>query len=329
MMLSIIATALVTVALKLAAPVLVPLVCAAFVLALLRPLEVRLAALGRAPVAVALLLVFLAGCAVFTLASAASGARFAAELPRYWPRVVADLRRAASWADARALPVPSEGEVVEAAQRLWDALGDSLLALGGGFVLVTAFVALLSLEQPALSAKLAPAAEWREVAERVARDVRRFLFVRGAVGLVAAVAVGVGCWAIGLELPFVWALVNFLSSFVPTVGAVIGLVWPGLFAWAQLGDVGSVALVVGVVGGVQFLTANLLAPILHRRTLRIAASAVLASVLFWGFVWGVAGALLGVPLTIVVVHVAAQFERTRWIARLLATPGDVPGDQST
>lgn len=57
---------------------------------------------------------------------------------------------------------------------------------------------------------------------------------------------------------------------------------------------------------------------LQGRFLRSTALVVLFPVVFWGWLWSVAGAFIGVPLTILVVIVCQQFERTRWISILLA-----------
>jgi predicted PurR-regulated permease PerM len=68
----------------------------------------------------------------------------------------------------------------------------------------------------------------------------------------------------------------------------------------------------------QLVMGNYADPLIQGKYLALSPVVVLAAIVFWGWVWGVAGALLGVPITVGIVIAADQFPQTRWIARLLA-----------
>jgi predicted PurR-regulated permease PerM len=82
------------------------------------------------------------------------------------------------------------------------------------------------------------------------------------------------------------------------------------------------------VGGVQFVMGQYIDPLLQGKYLALSPLVVLLSVTFWGWLWGVAGAFIGVPLTIGIVITCRHFERTRWIATLLAEVNDEQRAQS-
>lgn len=192
-----------------------------------------------------------------------------------------------------------------------------------GFVLTTAFVGLLIVEARQLGAKLASAhprgEEAGAVVRRIGVELRRYVVVRTGVGLVTGIGCGLGSLAIGLELWWLWGATNFVLNYVPTLGSILGVVPPTVFAFVQSGgDWTYASLALGVVGGVQLVMGVWVDPLMQGKYLELSPSVVLFSVTFWGWVWGIGGALLGVPLTLVAVLLCREHDRTRWLATLLA-----------
>jgi len=166
------------------------------------------------------------------------------------------------------------------------------------------------------------------VTDRVSVQFRRYFLVRTLVGAITGVGCAFGAWAIGLELWWLWGILNFLLNYIPTIGSVIGVVPPALYALVQFqGDWAMAGAAIGVVGGVQLIMGNWIDPLMQGKALELSPLVVLFSVAFWGWIWGVAGALIGVPLTVLVVLVTREHPKTRWIAILLAgldDDGEVP-----
>ena len=99
------------------------------------------------------------------------------------------------------------------------------------------------------------------------------------------------------------------------------MVPPVLFAAVQTDALGPAALLLGVLVGIQVVVGNYLDPMIQGRYLSLSPLVVLFSITIWGFVWGILGAFVGVPITVGIAVACHQFERTRWIAALL---GDLP-----
>jgi AI-2 transport protein TqsA len=201
---------------------------------------------------------------------------------------------------------------------------------GRAAMLVIAYLLLGLLEMQDYRLKLRhilPAGEdehWREVSHEVTNDFQRYMIVRTGIGLINGVLIWLAAWLLGLEFAFIWGFLSFLLNYIPTIGSVVAVIFPVLFALAQAGGGGLPWLTLLVFGGIQILLGVVLDPLIEGHYLAPSPLVVLLSVTFWGWVWGIAGAFIGVPLTILVIITCKQFARTRWIATLLS---DVDGPQ--
>ena len=139
---------------------------------------------------------------------------------------------------------------------------------------------------------------------------------------VAAILQGLSVWlfslAMGLDFAFVWGLLAFLLNYIPTVGSALAVLPPTLFALIQFNGLGRPLAVFLGMALLQLLFGNYIDPIIQGRYVSLSPVVVLISIVFWGWVWGVSGALLGVPITLGIVIAADHFPNTRWIARMLA-----------
>lgn len=200
--------------------------------------------------------------------------------------------------------------------------GKAGFELIGGFTLTLAFLGLGLLETRDYEAKLQDETSddrWPGVVSHIAQQMRRYFLVRTGIGALTGALCALGGYLIGLELWWLWGVLNFLLNYIPTLGSIIGVVPPVLYAVVQSGgDPGLPLAAFGVVGGVQLVMGNWIDPLVQGKYLSLSPMVVLFSVVFWGWVWGIVGALIGVPLTILVVLLTREFESTAWIATFLA-----------
>ena len=327
-LLAVVAVILVVAALKLSAPVTLPLTVAVFLIMLAQPLQQGLE--RRVPrwlaVVVTTLVVLLAG-AVVVSGFALSLARLTERGPELMERLDALSERATAWARAHGLPAPGAArdpdQIAERAlplvERLVAGAATTLERLG----LIAAFFLLGLLEVRDFQRKVEGRLRRRHgdtmvqnVAE-IARRVRRYLVALSLTSVVSGVATGLFCWAMGLDAPYTWGLVAFLLNYVPTIGPFVAVVPPSLYALLQFSDPGRAALVFAGVGAIQFVIGNFIDPKIEGRALALSPVVVLVAIIFWGWLWGVFGALLAVPITVALVVVARQFPGTRWFASLL------------
>lgn len=152
--------------------------------------------------------------------------------------------------------------------------------------------------------------------ERYARDVQRYLVVRTQLGLFAAVLSAVLLLALGVPLPVLWAVLVFVASFIPNVGALIAVIPPAILAYLDGGLAVAVMVIVGY-GVINFAQDQFLQPVVMGSQLNLSPLVVLIGVIVWAWILGPAGALLAVPLTIGLVMALEAFPSSRGLASLL------------
>jgi predicted PurR-regulated permease PerM len=106
------------------------------------------------------------------------------------------------------------------------------------------------------------------------------------------------------------------------IGGFIAIVVPPLFALLQFEGFWQAIVLLIVGNGIGVVVGNFIYPRMQGRSLNIDPVVVLLALAFWGAIWGLAGAFLSTPLTVMAMVILAQFEGTRWIAVLLSEDGN-------
>ena len=144
--------------------------------------------------------------------------------------------------------------------------------------------------------------------KNITDQIQRYIIAKIGVNLGAAVAVFIVCIIFKIDFPVVWALFTFLFNFIPSIGSAIALVLPVIFVLLQSGSAGFTILIALIIGALQTLFFNILEPQLIGRRLNLNPLLILLSVLLWGYVWGIIGMLLSVPLTAIIKIIVSNSE---------------------
>lgn len=131
-------------------------------------------------------------------------------------------------------------------------------------------------------------------------QIQRYIVTKVAINLSAGVVLGFILWLMNVDFPFVWGIFTFLFNFVPTIGSAVSLLLPTLMALIQFDAPGYALLVAVVIMLIQTLFFNILEPVVLGKNLGLNPIAILLAVLLWGYIWGIAGMLLAVPLTAII-----------------------------
>lgn len=155
--------------------------------------------------------------------------------------------------------------------------------------------------------------------DEIGMQVQRYLLVQVVISVLVGVATWLSFVAVGLDHAAVWGVVAFVLNFVPYVGAIALLLASGLMAFVQFGSVDMVLLVTGISLGLHILSGHLLMPWLSSRTSRMNAVTVFVGVLAFGWLWGLWGLLLGVPILASVKAVCDRVDELKPIGELMGT----------
>jgi AI-2 transport protein TqsA len=164
-------------------------------------------------------------------------------------------------------------------------------------------------------------AEARKVFDRVRHGVENYIWVQTVVGVMITAASAALMAATGLShIPF-WCLIIFLANYIPAIGAAVGVLFPAVFGLAEFdGLARSVILVVGLEA-IHFVVSHVVQPRMQGESLNLDPIVILLALAFWGVIWGVVGALLSTPLTVMAMAIFAEFRGTRPLAVLLSSDG--------
>lgn len=143
--------------------------------------------------------------------------------------------------------------------------------------------------------------------------VRRYWVVTSLFGLIVAVLDVIALVIIGVPLALVWGILSFLTNYIPNVGFVIGLVPPALMALLALGPWQALAVVI-VYSVLNFVIQSVIQPKFNGDAVGVTATVSFLSLLLWGWVLGLLGALLALPLTLLVKALLIDSDPAmRWV----------------
>jgi predicted PurR-regulated permease PerM len=155
------------------------------------------------------------------------------------------------------------------------------------------------------------------VLDDITRHIERYLLVQIFTSALVGVATGLAFWAIGVENAAVWGITAAVTNLIPYIGSVIVMAAAGLVAFLQFSSIQMALLVGGSSLLIHTLVGNLLVPWLTSRTSRMNPVAVFVGVIFWGWLWGIWGLLLGIPIMMVVKTICERVEDLQLIGELL------------
>jgi len=156
-----------------------------------------------------------------------------------------------------------------------------------------------------------------QVLDEITQQIRRFLLVQ----IFTSILVGVVTWLaflwIGLEHALIWGIAAGVCNTIPYLGPIIISAGTALVAFLQFGSINMALLVAGISLLITSLEGYLLTPWITGRASRMNPLVVFIGVLFWGWLWGVWGLLLGVPIIMVIKAVCDRTEDLKAIGELL------------
>ena len=153
--------------------------------------------------------------------------------------------------------------------------------------------------------------------EKIVSEVQTYLGIKTVISLATGAILGLWAYFMDLDFPVLLGLVAFLLNYIPTVGSIIAAVPAVLLSLILTGSFGHALIVMFGYMAVNMVFGNILEPNLLGRRLGLSTLVVMLSLLFWGWAWGPLGALLSVPLTVMVKIWLENTTDLRWVAILL------------
>jgi predicted PurR-regulated permease PerM len=203
-------------------------------------------------------------------------------------------------------------------------IGGSFFAFLGSSIWVLLFMAFIMAGADGFSVKVIKAVGEEkavpvlETRARINRAVQHYLGLKTLISVVTGGLVALALFLFGVHFAMLWGVLAFMLNFIPNIGSLISVLPPVAIALFQTGSFGRAIAVGCVLTGIQMVVGNVVEPKVMGDGLNLSPLVVLLSLLFWGWVWGIPGMLLSVPLTAALKIGMEQVEATRPLARMMS-----------
>jgi len=152
---------------------------------------------------------------------------------------------------------------------------------------------------------------------RIEKEIIKFIKVKFIISFFTGLGFSLACLFFDVSFPIFWGLFAFAINFIQMIGSVISVVVLSLFAFVELDPTGTLLFFIIVIIAVQVLMGGILEPVFMGKSFSINVLTILVMLMFWGFIWGIPGLIMSIPITVFIKIVLEQFPNTKLVANLI------------
>jgi predicted PurR-regulated permease PerM len=264
---------------------------------------------------------------LITLALVVSVGRLAVLIPDYTPQINGYIHDVAHWLQGRGVgdkqvnAITSQFDVGSLVGVATSVLSGALGVLSDLFFIATLLLFLAFDSAPAMHALGALGNHRPHMVDALAnfaRGTRSYMAVSAGFGFVVAVIDAAALALMGVPGAFIWGVLSFVTNFIPNIGFVIGVIPPAVIALLDGGPGLMIAVIVMYVV-VNFVIQTVIQPRIVGDAVGLSASLTFLSLVFWSWAIGPLGALLAVPLSLLLKSVLVEADpEARWLLPLIS-----------
>jgi predicted PurR-regulated permease PerM len=255
-------------------------------------------------------------------------ALFIEEWPRFAERARSMLDALSAWIGTDLIEalrvIYDDFSLLPALRRLVTPAGIALTSI----IIIILYVAFLFVESSRFPAKIdlifndpARAAQFKDASGRIIAGIHRYLLLKTLLCAANAIVAYMVMKFVGLEFAEAWAVLVFFLFFIPKIGPIVATILPTLFAIVQFQAWQPVLMLLAGIGILQTIIGEVVEPRVMGRSLNLSPLVILLALTFWAMIWGLAGAFLAIPLTVVILTVCSKVPALRPVAILLSKDG--------
>lgn len=201
----------------------------------------------------------------------------------------------------------------------FDLIGNTI-----SMILVTFFFAILLLAESLNIQKILNSTILRQefssirVFMRIEKDIITFIKVKFILSFFTGLGFTLACYFFNVSFPIFWGLLAFVINFVQLLGSVVSVLLLSLFAFVELEAIGVILFFILTITLVQVIIGGILEPIFMGKSFSINVITILVMLMLWGFIWGIPGMILSIPITVFSKIILEQLPKTKVIADLMS-----------
>ena len=156
------------------------------------------------------------------------------------------------------------------------------------------------------------------IVDTVDTRVRQYLVTKTLISLGTGLLTFLVLLALGVDFPLIWAVVAFVLNYIPSIGSIIAVLFPFTLSLLQFDSLGVPFAVILFLGVTQMLMGNVIEPRIMAFRLNLSPLLILVSLIFWGWLWGLLGMMLAVPLTATLKIIIENLQALKPLAILMS-----------
>lgn len=153
---------------------------------------------------------------------------------------------------------------------------------------------------------------------KIEKELIKFIIVKTLISLATGIGTGLVCYLFDVSFPIFWGLFAFLINYVQMVGSFIAVIAAGLFGFIELDFGATIFFYFLALTSVQVIFGTILEPIFMGKSFSINVITVLVMLMFWGYIWGVPGLIMSIPVTVFIKIILEQFPKTQFLAEIIS-----------
>jgi AI-2 transport protein TqsA len=156
------------------------------------------------------------------------------------------------------------------------------------------------------------------ILKKIELSLLTFIKVKFFINLATGIGVWLACLYFKIDFPLFWGLVTFALNFIQFIGTIFIVIMMAIFGFVEIDVPHVLFLFIITIAVIQVLLVTILEPIFMGRSFSINTITVLVMLMFWGYLWGIAGLILCIPISVFLKSILEQFPNTKIIADIMS-----------
>lgn len=153
---------------------------------------------------------------------------------------------------------------------------------------------------------------------KIEKNLIKFMKVKFIISLLTGIGITIASYFFDISFPVFWGLFAFVINFIQMIGSFLSIFILSLFAFVELDPTSTLLFFILTITLIQVLMGGIIEPIFMGKSFSINVITILVALGFWGYIWGIPGLIMAIPLTVFIKIILEQFTSTKVIANLIS-----------
>jgi len=153
---------------------------------------------------------------------------------------------------------------------------------------------------------------------KIEKDLIKFMKVKFIISLFTGIGITLACMFFDVSFPIFWGLFAFIINFIQMIGSFVSVILLALFAFVELDPTNTLLFFIISITAVQILMGGILEPVFMGKSFSINIITILVMLSLWGYIWGIPGLIMAIPITVFVKIILEQFPSTKILTSLIS-----------